>query len=87
LTPHGIELMLKRRGAADLMLLLGCAWEDLPRHFAARAAADRAQELQTKLGIGQDRQTFRRRRTLSNTMPHPPPSHKLAHYLARCSSP
>jgi site-specific recombinase XerD len=81
LTPNGIKLMLKRRGAAagvdnthahrwrhnfahewhkaggntgDLMLLLGWASEDMPRRYGASAAAERAQELQIRMGIGEN---------------------------------
>jgi integrase/recombinase XerC len=80
LSPNGIKLMLKRRGAAagvtnthahrwrhnfahewhrgggntgDLMLLLGWASEDMPRRYGASAAAERAQELQVQMGIGE----------------------------------
>jgi site-specific recombinase XerD len=81
LTPNGIKLMLKRRGAAagvdnthahrwrhnfahewhkaggntgDLMLRLGWASEDMPRRYGASAAAERAQELQVRMGIGEN---------------------------------
>jgi integrase/recombinase XerC len=81
LTPNGIKLMLKRRGAAagvdnthahrwrhnfahewhkaggntgDLMLLPGWASEDMPRRYGASAAAERAQELQVRMGIGEN---------------------------------
>ncbi|WP_412745998.1 tyrosine-type recombinase/integrase [Krasilnikovia sp. MM14-A1004] len=81
LTPNGIKLMLKRRGAAagvkdthahrwrhnfahewhkaggntgDLMLLLGWASEDMPRRYGASAAAERAQELQIRMRIGEN---------------------------------
>jgi integrase/recombinase XerC len=37
----------------DLMLLLGWASEDMPRHYGASAAAERAQELQVQMGIGE----------------------------------
>ncbi|MBG0567556.1 tyrosine-type recombinase/integrase [Actinoplanes aureus] len=37
----------------DLMLLLGWASEDMPRRYGASAAAERAQELQTQMGIGE----------------------------------
>ncbi|WP_239138784.1 tyrosine-type recombinase/integrase [Actinoplanes regularis] len=37
----------------DLMLLLGWASEDMPRRYGASAAAERAQELQVQMGIGQ----------------------------------
>ncbi|WP_232233986.1 hypothetical protein [Micromonospora chokoriensis] len=35
----------------DLMLLLGWTSEDMPRHYGASAAAERAQEIQVQLGI------------------------------------
>jgi integrase/recombinase XerC len=37
----------------DLMLLLGWTSEDMPRHYGASAAAERALELQARLGIGE----------------------------------
>ena len=37
----------------DLMLLLGWASEDTPRRYGASAAAERAQDLQVKMGIGE----------------------------------
>jgi hypothetical protein len=37
----------------DLMLLLGWTSEDMPRHYGASAAAQRAQETQQRLGIGE----------------------------------
>jgi site-specific recombinase XerD len=81
LSPNGIKLMLRRRGAragvrgahahrwrhnfahewkraggdtGDLMLLLGWTSEDMPRHYGASAAAERAQETQIRLGIGEN---------------------------------
>jgi integrase/recombinase XerC len=38
----------------DLMLLLGWASEDMPRRYGASAAAERAQELQVRMGIGEN---------------------------------
>jgi hypothetical protein len=35
------------------MLLLGWSSEDMPRHYGASAAAERAQEIQAQLGIGE----------------------------------
>jgi hypothetical protein len=35
------------------MLLLGWTSEDMPRHYGASAAAQRAQEVQTRMGIGE----------------------------------
>jgi integrase/recombinase XerC len=35
------------------MLLLGWASEDMPRRYGASAAAERAQEIQAKFGIGE----------------------------------
>jgi len=81
LSPNGIKLMLRRRGAAsgvecahahrwrhnfahewkraggdtgDLMLLLGWTSDDMPRHYGASAAADRAQETQSRLRVGEN---------------------------------
>lgn len=46
----------KRAGGdtGDLMLLLGWSSESMPRHYGASAAAERAQERQRHLGIGDD---------------------------------
>ncbi|MEU4532514.1 hypothetical protein AB0F49_30205 [Micromonospora ureilytica] len=35
------------------VLLLGWTSEDMPRHYGASAAAERAQEIQVQLGIGE----------------------------------
>lgn len=45
----------KRAGGdtGDLMLLLGWASDDMPRHYGGSAAAERAQETQARLGIGE----------------------------------
>lgn len=37
----------------DLMLLLGWSSDDMPRHYGASAAAERAQQTQARLGIGE----------------------------------
>jgi hypothetical protein len=37
----------------DLMLLLGWSSEDMPRHYGASAAAERAQEAHQRLGVGE----------------------------------
>jgi integrase/recombinase XerC len=37
----------------DLMLLLGWTSEDMPRHYGESAAAERAQETQLRMGIGE----------------------------------
>ena len=37
----------------DLMLLLGWSSEDMPRHYGASAAAERAMETQQRIGIGE----------------------------------
>jgi integrase/recombinase XerC len=44
----------KRAGGdtGDLMLLLGWSSEDMPRHYGTSAAAERAQETQRRMGIG-----------------------------------
>jgi len=41
----------------DLMLLLGWASEDMPRRYGASAAAERAQELQIRMGHRRERLT------------------------------
>ncbi|MDQ1295858.1 MAG: integrase/recombinase XerC [Actinomycetota bacterium] len=38
----------------DLILVMGWASEDMPRHYGASAAAERAQETQRRIGIGDD---------------------------------
>ena len=45
----------KRAGGdtGDLMLVLGWSSEDMPRHYGASAAAERAQEAHQRLGIGE----------------------------------
>ncbi|WP_229075026.1 tyrosine-type recombinase/integrase [Actinoplanes sp. DH11] len=43
----------KGGNTGDLMLLLGWASEDMPRRYGASAAAERALELQTQMGIGE----------------------------------
>jgi len=45
----------KRAGGdtGDLMLLLGWSSEDMPRHYGASAAAERAMEIQQRIGIGE----------------------------------
>jgi site-specific recombinase XerD len=52
---HSFAHEWKRAGGdtGDLMLLLGWASEDMPRHYGASAAAERAQETQQRLGIGE----------------------------------
>jgi site-specific recombinase XerD len=52
---HSFAHEWKRAGGdtGDLMLLLGWASEDMPRHYGASAAAERAQETQARLGIGE----------------------------------
>ena len=37
----------------DLMLVLGWTSEDMPRHYGASAAAERALQTQARLGIGE----------------------------------
>jgi integrase/recombinase XerC len=51
---HSFAHEWKRAGGdtGDLMLLLGWASEDMPRRYGASAAAERAQETQVRLGIG-----------------------------------
>jgi integrase/recombinase XerC len=47
------EWKLAGGDTGDLMLLLGWASDDMPRHYGASAAAERAQEVQVRLGIGE----------------------------------
>jgi site-specific recombinase XerD len=52
---HSFAHEWKRAGGdtGDLMLLLGWSSEDMPRHYGASVAAERAQETQARLGIGE----------------------------------
>ncbi|GAA3781386.1 hypothetical protein GCM10022225_82210 [Plantactinospora mayteni] len=52
---HSFAHEWKRAGGdtGDLMLLLGWSSDDMPRHYGASAAAERAQETQARLGIGE----------------------------------
>jgi len=47
------ERKLAGGDTGDLMLLLGWTSEDMPRHYGASAAAERAQQVQARLGIGE----------------------------------
>lgn len=47
------EWKLAGGDTGDLMLLLGWTSEDMPRHYGASAASERAQETQTRVGIGE----------------------------------
>jgi site-specific recombinase XerD len=47
------EWKLAGGDTGDLMLLLGWTSEDMPRHYGASAAAERAQQTQQRLGIGE----------------------------------
>lgn len=53
---HNFAHEWKRAGgdSGDLMLLLGWTSEDMVRHYGASAAAERAQETQLKMGIGEN---------------------------------
>jgi integrase/recombinase XerC len=53
---HNFAHEWKRAGgdSGDLMLLLGWTSDDMPRHYGASAAAERAQETQLRLGIGEN---------------------------------
>ncbi|RKT69342.1 site-specific recombinase XerD [Saccharothrix variisporea] len=53
---HNFAHEWKRAGGdtGDLMLLLGWSSEDMPRHYGASAAAERAQETQLRMGIGEN---------------------------------
>ena len=52
---HSFAHEWKRAGGdtGDLMLLLGWTSEDMPRHYGASAAAERAMETQQRIGIGE----------------------------------
>ena len=52
---HSFAHQWKRAGGdtGDLMLLFGWTSDDMPRHYGASAAAERAQETQARLGIGE----------------------------------
>ena len=47
------EWKLAGGDSGDLMLLLGWSSDDMPRHYGASAAAERAQETQSRMGIGE----------------------------------
>ncbi len=47
------EWKLAGGDSGDLMLLLGWTSDDMPRHYGASAAAERAQQIQSRLGIGE----------------------------------
>jgi site-specific recombinase XerD len=47
------EWKLAGADTGDLMLLLGWASEDMPRHYGASAAAERAMATQQRIGIGE----------------------------------
>jgi site-specific recombinase XerD len=47
------EWKLAGGDTGDLMLLLGWASEDMPRRYGASAAAERAQQVQVRMGIGE----------------------------------
>lgn len=47
------EWKLAGGNTGDLMLLLGWTSEDMPRRYGASAAAERAQQIQAQLGIGE----------------------------------
>ncbi|MCK2241908.1 MULTISPECIES: tyrosine-type recombinase/integrase [unclassified Crossiella] len=53
---HNFAHEWKRAGGdtGDLMLLLGWTSEDMPRHYGESAAAERAQETQLRMGIGEN---------------------------------
>lgn len=48
------EWKLAGGDSGDLMLILGWTSEDMPRHYGASAAAERAQAVQARLRIGDD---------------------------------
>jgi hypothetical protein len=49
-----INATLRPLGAGGLMLLLGWSSDAMPRHYGRSAAAERARELETQLGIGEN---------------------------------
>jgi integrase/recombinase XerC len=53
---HSFAHEWKRAGgdSGDLMLLLGWTSDDMPRHYGASAAAERARETHHRLGIGEN---------------------------------
>ncbi|TCO59246.1 tyrosine-type recombinase/integrase [Actinocrispum wychmicini] len=53
---HNFAHEWKRAGGdtGDLMMLMGWASEDMPRHYGQSAAAERAQEVHARMGIGDD---------------------------------
>ncbi|GAA2311370.1 tyrosine-type recombinase/integrase [Streptomyces violaceusniger] len=53
---HTFAHAWKRAGgdSGDLMLLMGWTSDDMPRHYGASAAAERAQETHLRMGIGDD---------------------------------
>ncbi|MFE5163667.1 tyrosine-type recombinase/integrase [Streptomyces sp. NPDC056697] len=53
---HNFAHEWKRAGgdSGDLMLLMGWVSEDMPRHYGASAAAERAQETHQRMGIGEN---------------------------------
>ncbi|GAA1068241.1 MULTISPECIES: tyrosine-type recombinase/integrase [Streptomyces violaceusniger group] len=53
---HAFAHAWKRAGgdSGDLMLLMGWTSDDMPRHYGASAAAERAQETHLRMGIGDD---------------------------------
>jgi hypothetical protein len=48
------RVLAERIDDADLMLVLGWVSDDMPRRYGASAAAERAQEVQARLRIGDD---------------------------------
>ena len=48
------EWKLAGRDTGDLMLILGWESEEMARHYGASAAAERALENQSRLGIGEN---------------------------------
>jgi integrase len=52
---HNYAHEWKRAGGdtGNLMLVLGWTSEDMPRHYGASAAAERAQQVQARMGIGE----------------------------------
>ena len=47
------EWKLASGDTGDLMLLMGWSSEEMPRSYGASAAAERAQQVHTRLGIGE----------------------------------
>jgi integrase len=50
---YALEWKLAGGDTGDLMLLLGWTSDDMPRHYAASTAAERARHVQARMGTGE----------------------------------